>query len=211
MSTKANATHSHSMYDVAGLSEALDGKAPTTDPRLSDARTPTAHTHTIANVTNLQSTLDGKSNIAKGAWAGRPSAPAVGDQYYDTGADSLFAYATSGWMSVAMNSPYGASLANGYTHGSPTLAIRRANGVVFLSGCVGMPSWPTTTTTVANIPAADAPPEYVVGPGMLYGGGIIPFSVHSSGVVSVIPSWAVSGGTPQKVYFSMSWPARALA
>ncbi|MDF3316487.1 hypothetical protein [Rhodococcus sp. C3V] len=31
------------------------------DPRLSDARTPTAHTHTIGNVTGLQTALDGKS------------------------------------------------------------------------------------------------------------------------------------------------------
>ena len=32
----------------------------TTDPRLTDARTPTAHTHTVTNVTGLQGALDGK-------------------------------------------------------------------------------------------------------------------------------------------------------
>ena len=32
----------------------------TTDPRLTDARTPTAHTHTVTNVTGLQDALDGK-------------------------------------------------------------------------------------------------------------------------------------------------------
>lgn len=52
---------------AAATQATIDGKASTTtavvttDPRLSDSRTPTAHTHTIANVTNLQTTLDGKA------------------------------------------------------------------------------------------------------------------------------------------------------
>ena len=35
-----------------------DGKADTTDPRLSDARTPTAHQHAVADVDGLQATID---------------------------------------------------------------------------------------------------------------------------------------------------------
>lgn len=40
----------------------LSSKVDTTDPRLSDARTPTAHTHAIADTTGLQAALDGKAN-----------------------------------------------------------------------------------------------------------------------------------------------------
>ncbi|WP_087485564.1 hypothetical protein [Brachybacterium massiliense] len=36
----------------------LDGKADTTDPRLSDARPPTAHQHPVSDVTGLQAALD---------------------------------------------------------------------------------------------------------------------------------------------------------
>lgn len=74
----AAANHSHAISDVTGLQSELDGKQPagsyapashthteyveTTDPRLSDARTPTAHSHTISNVTGLQGALDGKAS-----------------------------------------------------------------------------------------------------------------------------------------------------
>jgi len=80
--------HSHPISDVTNLQNALDGKQPsgnyapasgispsaitgtavvTSDPRLSDARTPTAHSHAISDVTNLQSALDGKQ--ASGTYA----------------------------------------------------------------------------------------------------------------------------------------------
>lgn len=36
----------------------VDGKVDTSDPRLSDARTPTAHTHPVSDVTGLQAQLD---------------------------------------------------------------------------------------------------------------------------------------------------------
>ena len=46
----------------------ISGKADKTDPRFTDARTPTPHTHTIGNVTGLQSALDAKgtSNLTLG-------------------------------------------------------------------------------------------------------------------------------------------------
>lgn len=40
--------------------QALSGLISDTDPRLSDARTPTAHAHAISDVTGLQTALDGK-------------------------------------------------------------------------------------------------------------------------------------------------------
>lgn len=46
LSSKANAMHSHAPADIAGTAVI------TTDPRLSDARTPTTHTHTLADVTD---------------------------------------------------------------------------------------------------------------------------------------------------------------
>ncbi|QGJ92920.1 minor tail protein [Gordonia phage Kabocha] len=39
----------------------VSSRVSTSDPRLTDARTPIAHTHTISDVTNLQTTLDGKA------------------------------------------------------------------------------------------------------------------------------------------------------
>lgn len=45
----AAASHTHSIANVSGLQDALNGKAAS------------SHTHTIAQVTNLQSTLDGKA------------------------------------------------------------------------------------------------------------------------------------------------------
>jgi hypothetical protein len=75
--------HSHAQSDVTGLVDALAGKAATTDPRLSDARTPTAHAHgwdavtdkpstftpsshahAITDTTGLQAALDGKVGTA---------------------------------------------------------------------------------------------------------------------------------------------------
>lgn len=43
--------HSHVIADTTGLQAALDAKASSTDPRLSDARTPTSHTHAWGDVT----------------------------------------------------------------------------------------------------------------------------------------------------------------
>ena len=55
-------------YRTAAAQDTLDaGKVATTDPRLSDARTPTAHSHAISEVTGLSSALDGKQ--ASGSYA----------------------------------------------------------------------------------------------------------------------------------------------
>jgi hypothetical protein len=75
--------HSHVTSDVTGLADALAAKVATTDPRLSDARTPAAHahgwdavtdkpstftpsshSHAIADSTGLQAALDGKVGTA---------------------------------------------------------------------------------------------------------------------------------------------------
>lgn len=50
LNSKADASHSHVIADVASLQTLLDGKANS------------VHTHTITNVTGLQSALDGKSD-----------------------------------------------------------------------------------------------------------------------------------------------------
>ena len=79
------ATHTHQIGDTTGLQGALDSKVGNSDPRLSDARTPTAHTHvwdevtekpsvfppevhghSISQVTGLQGALDGKSATGHG-------------------------------------------------------------------------------------------------------------------------------------------------
>lgn len=49
---------------IAGLGTALAGKVGTSDPRLSDARTPVAHTHAQADITNLTSDLAAKASNA---------------------------------------------------------------------------------------------------------------------------------------------------
>lgn len=77
---------------IKSAGKKLSGLVLSTDPRLSDQRTPTAHSHTIANVTGLQAALDSKgtSNLALGttaatALAGNttvlPEAPADGKTY----------------------------------------------------------------------------------------------------------------------------------
>ena len=54
---KADVAHTHNLSDTVGLAGLLSEKANTSDPRLSDSRTPTAHTHAIADVTGLQDAL----------------------------------------------------------------------------------------------------------------------------------------------------------
>lgn len=49
---------------VSGLVSDLAGKCATTDPRLSDARAPTAHTHAVGDVTGLQGELDAQQSFA---------------------------------------------------------------------------------------------------------------------------------------------------
>lgn len=49
---KSNAGHTHGISDVSGLSGALADKVDDTDPRLTDARTPTAHTHAWSEVSD---------------------------------------------------------------------------------------------------------------------------------------------------------------
>ena len=65
----AAGTHAHSQY------------VETTDPRLTDARTPTAHDHTIGDVTGLQAELDGKQPA--GSYA--PATHDHDDRYYTEG------------------------------------------------------------------------------------------------------------------------------
>src|SRR5699024_1797602 len=47
---KAPLSHTHPIEEVDGLQDSLDGKVDDTDPRLSDARPPTAHTHGLGDV-----------------------------------------------------------------------------------------------------------------------------------------------------------------
>lgn len=69
--------------DIDSLQAALDAKQVAgayinaSDPRLTDARTPTAHTHTVSEVTNLQTLLDAKQ--AAGSYAALTHAHAIGD------------------------------------------------------------------------------------------------------------------------------------
>lgn len=63
LSGKAATAHTHAQSDVTGLDAALAGKVGTTDPRLSDARTPTAHTHDdrYYTETEVDAALTGKA------------------------------------------------------------------------------------------------------------------------------------------------------
>lgn len=68
---KANASHTHTIANVTGLQEALDGKQPkgsyATTTALTDGlagKANTAHTHTVADVTGLQDALNGKLSVA---------------------------------------------------------------------------------------------------------------------------------------------------
>ena len=49
---KSDAGHTHGIDDVSGLRTELDGKVDDTDPRLTDARTPTEHTHAWSEVSD---------------------------------------------------------------------------------------------------------------------------------------------------------------
>ena len=90
---KANTSHTHADYapathdhdgtyqpvgDYAAGTHTHTEYVETTDPRLSDARTPTAHDHTIGDVTGLQSALDGKQ--PSGSYA--PATHDHDDRYY---------------------------------------------------------------------------------------------------------------------------------
>ncbi|QLF83533.1 minor tail protein [Gordonia phage RedWattleHog] len=64
--------------DISGLQAALDSKVGTSDPRLTDARTPTTHSHAIGDVTGLQAALDGKSATGHShAWGEITDKPAT--------------------------------------------------------------------------------------------------------------------------------------
>lgn len=66
------------------VSTQIGERVKNTDPRLSDARTPTAHTHTTGDVTGLADALAGKSNVGHShEWSqitGKPSTfpPTIG-------------------------------------------------------------------------------------------------------------------------------------
>ena len=66
--------HSHVVGDVTGLQTALDGKVGTSDPRLTDARTPTAHTHTVDAITPGTGTKSATTYLnGLGVWATPPN------------------------------------------------------------------------------------------------------------------------------------------
>ena len=59
----AGGPHTHPISDVVSLASALAAKVETADPRLSDARTPTAHTHAISEIANLGENLATKADL----------------------------------------------------------------------------------------------------------------------------------------------------
>lgn len=75
------AQHEHALDDVTGLQDALDGKTDTTDPRLSDARTPTMHTHEITDVDGLQAIIDRAA--------------------YDSGRRAIWEELVNGWVATS--------------------------------------------------------------------------------------------------------------
>lgn len=58
---KADKGHTHAIENVVGLQAALDAKVSSSDPRLTDARTPKAHEHKSAEITDAKS--DNVSNV----------------------------------------------------------------------------------------------------------------------------------------------------
>lgn len=71
---KAASSHTHPVSQVTGLQAALDAKVGSTDPRLSDARTPLPHGHQVGDVEGLDAALDAAGGSA--SWAqvtNRPS------------------------------------------------------------------------------------------------------------------------------------------
>lgn len=64
---KASSSHTHPVSQVTGLQAALDAKVGSTDPRLSDARTPLPHGHQVSDVEGLESALDAAGGSA--SWA----------------------------------------------------------------------------------------------------------------------------------------------
>ncbi len=66
--TPAHAVHTHLAEDLPAYPTLMSlGAVATSDPRLSNARTPLAHTHPTSDVTGLQSALDGKAAAAHAA------------------------------------------------------------------------------------------------------------------------------------------------
>ena len=55
-------SHGHAITDTTGLQDALNAKVETTDPRLSDARTPTEHSHAWTEITDKPSTFTPSSH-----------------------------------------------------------------------------------------------------------------------------------------------------
>jgi hypothetical protein len=70
------AAHIADTTDVHGIANTAN-LVVTTDPRLSDARTPTAHSHPISEVTNLQTSLDAKQDASTAATDAELSAHAA--------------------------------------------------------------------------------------------------------------------------------------
>ena len=73
LSGKADTSHSHPVADVTGLQAELDGKVADGDPRLSDARTPTAHTHTVSDLTATGTASSTTYLRGDGSWATPPN------------------------------------------------------------------------------------------------------------------------------------------
>lgn len=54
--------HSHAQTEITNLTNDLNSKCASSDPRLSDARTPLAHTHAQSDITGLATALTAKEN-----------------------------------------------------------------------------------------------------------------------------------------------------
>lgn len=114
----------------SGAKIALDKKANVTDPRFTDARTPTTHTHTQADVTGLTAALTGLT----AALAGKQ--PTITD---------------TGWVACTMIGAFA-----GQTGNLPE--VRRVGGRVEFRGAVvsgGMTV--SATNTVVQLPEGFAP------------------------------------------------------
>lgn len=104
--------HDHQMGDIEGLFAVLDGKVETTDPRMTDPRTPLTHSHEMSDVSGLPSALAGKSNTGHG----HPITEVSGLQAALDGKQSSGDYATTATLTSGLagkaNTTHAHSIAN---------------------------------------------------------------------------------------------------
>ena len=127
-----------------------DGKADATDPRLSDARTPTAHTHPITDVTGLQDALPRVDTTA-------------GTRVF---AGGVMIHGDTGWRDLT---PY---LAAGVTPSSsfPDARFRRVDDMVEFAMKVDLAD-DYTGNVICTFPAGFRAPSYRYLPGAYTGAG----------------------------------------